>query len=250
MKQWLFVGCLCLTGLGFGSLENVEPLLKTQWAQRGLYAKYTPAHMRLGCWSVAFAQILYHNRINPCGDVKYEGDGYRIDETLDYQFNWDLFAESLKPESPDEVKSEVARYCYYTAITIQKEFVDGEAYKGNSDLRRGGIKKHFQCDTRRYRSDNHSYHEIRDVIFAELTAGRPLLLYVEGKEGLGHAFVIDGVRVHKERIAVHLNCGWEGSDDGWYPFDRPFKTSRGIFDNPNRWVLAIQPEKKEPTGSE
>ncbi|MHC4553272.1 MAG: C10 family peptidase, partial [Planctomycetota bacterium] len=66
--------------------------------------------------------------------------------------------------------------------------------------------------------------------------------------GLGHAFVIDGVRVHKERIAVHLNCGWEGADDGWYIFDKPFKTSRGVFDNPARWILSICPEKQEESG--
>ena len=245
IKRWLIVSSLCLTGLSFGSSENVEPLLKTRWGQRGLYAKYTPNHRRLGCWSVAFAQILYHHRINPSGKVKYEGDGYRIDETLDYLFNWDHFAKSLKPASPNEVQSEVARYCYYTAIAIQKEFVDGKAYKGNSDLRREGIKKYFLCNMKRYRNDKHSDQVIRDVILEELAAGRPLLLYVEGEKGLGHAFAIDGVRAHKERIAVHLNCGWEGSDDGWYLFDRPFKTSLGIFNNPNRWVLAIRPEKKE-----
>ncbi|MHC4552146.1 MAG: C10 family peptidase, partial [Planctomycetota bacterium] len=192
MKKCFMISLLCLTGFSFGNSRNVQPLLKTQWAQRGLYAAYTPGQERLGCWSVAFAQILFFHRINPTGKVEYNGNEYAINETLDYQFMWDYFEKTLKSESSEKSRSEVARYCYYTAIAIQKDFDNGEGYKGNSDLRRQRIKKYFQCNTRRYGNDRNSDRGIREVILTELAAGRPLLLYLEGKKGLGHAFVIDG----------------------------------------------------------
>ena len=34
-------------------------LLKTHWYQDGPFAAFTPNHERVGCWSTAYAQILY-----------------------------------------------------------------------------------------------------------------------------------------------------------------------------------------------
>jgi hypothetical protein len=137
----------------------------------------------------------------------------------------------------------VARYCYYTAIAIGKDFVGEAAYKGNSDARRKGVSDYFDCSTRAYRNYRQGPKAVREAIVSELGQKRPLLLYVEGEGGLGHAFAIDGVRVKGSRFEVHLNCGWEGADDGWYEFEKPIKTSRGLFNHSNRWVLAIRPKQ-------
>lgn len=240
--QYVLVGSFLLSqSVCFGTDDLVKPLLKTHWAQGGPYAQYTPENQRLGCWSVAFAQILHHHRIQPCGKIEYEGDGYKINETLDHEFNWQYFVKSLTTKTPQVVRSEVALYCYYAAIACKKDFKEGKSYLGNSDVRRRGVEEHFRCKTRRYRKMHEGDEVVRDVILSELKEGRPLLLYVEGEEGLCHAFVIDGVKVHKHGLIVHLNCGWNGADDGWYIFSKPFKTSRGVFSRPERWVLQIQP---------
>jgi len=226
--------------------ENVEPLIKTHWGQRGLYAQYTPNKERLGCWSVALSQILYYHKAQPSGGVKYEGKGYRVSETLDYTFKWELFSDSLTPSTPKDKQSEVARYCYYTAIAIGKDFTEEAAYKGNSDYRRKGLTEHYGCATRGYRNYREGAEAVRTAILSELAAKRPLLLYIEG-ENLGHAFVIDGVRTDGDKFEVHLNCGWNGGDNGWFEFEKPINTSHGLFNNPNRWVLAIRPKKENPT---
>jgi hypothetical protein len=54
--------------------------------------------------------------------------------------------------------------------------------------------------------------------------------------------VIDGIRSSGKGFQVHLNFGWEGVGDGWYPFMKVFKTPYGTFDKPDRWVLAIRPK--------
>ncbi len=218
-----------------------EPLIETRWAQRGPYAEFTPNSERLGCWSVAFAQILYYHRLQPSGQVSYDGKGYAVSEDFRRRFEWHLFAESLSGDTPPETRAEVARYCYYTALAIRKDFVKESAYKGNSDVRRAGVEKHFGCATQRYSDDRDGRRGVERVIISELKRKRPLLLYTEGANGLGHAFVIDGARTSDGRLEVHLNCGWAGADDGWYEFWQPFATSRGLFDSPGRWVLAIRP---------
>lgn len=228
-----------------GAADETKPLLATQWGQRGLYAQYAPKQDRLGCWSVALAQILYYHKAQPTGQVSYEGKGYRVSETLSRRFNWGLFANSLTPSTPAAKRSEVARYCYYTAIAIGKDFAGEEAYKGDSDARRKGITEHFGCSTRAFRTYREGAEAVRKAILSELAEQRPLLLYVEGQKGLGHAFAIDGVRTIGNRFEVHLNCGWNGDDDGWYDFEKPLKTSRGVFDKPNRWVLAIRPNAQD-----
>jgi hypothetical protein len=112
---------------------EIQPLLTTQWGQRGLYAKYVPNNERLGCWSVALAQILYYHRVQPAGQVSYEGDGYRVRESLDHRFDWDLFADTVTEATPARKQNEVAKYCYYAAIVIGKDFAGEAAYHGNSD---------------------------------------------------------------------------------------------------------------------
>ena len=248
MKRTTTLLSLGLAGIMFVQVAEADqtgPLLTTHWGQRGGYAQYTPKKERLGCWSVALAQILYYHKVQPSGFVQYEGKGYKVAETLDHQFDWDLFVDRVSRSTPKQKQSEVARYCYYTAIAIGKDFVAEAAYKGNSDVRRKGISDYFGCPTRAYRNYRQGPEAVRKAILSELDQNRPLLLYVEGERGLGHAFVIDGARKAGDRFEVHLNCGWEGKDDGWYEFEKPIKTSRGLFDNSNRWVLAIRPKQEE-----
>ena len=238
---YVFVLCLAINTCGHGAeTKEVLPLVTTKWGMGGLYAQHTPSNAVLGCWSVALAQILYYHKMQPTGKVSYDSAGYTISETLGHPpFDWSKFADSLTDSTPPEVRSEVARYCYYTSIAIGKIFVGG--YKGNSDYRRAGITKYFGCSSQAYSFVG--VEGIRKAIISELSMRRPLLLYMEGnKAGLGHAVVIDGVRIVGENFEVHLNCGWYGHEDGWYEFEKPIKTSRGLFDKPNRWVYAIRPK--------
>jgi len=237
----LLASVVCVTSGLLSAHAEVGPLLSTQWGQRGLYAQHTPKKQRLGCWSTAIAQILYRHELQPTGVVKYAGKGYKINESLDHTFNWNLFSDKLSRTTSRLKQKEVSLYTYYTAIAIGKDFVKDAAYKGNSDVRRSGLTAHFPCKTQRYSSSRSGPQAVREAILSELQEQRPLMLYIEGKKGLGHALVIDGVRERRNKFEVHLNCGWEGKDDGWFEFEKPIKTSRGLFNNPERWVLAIRP---------
>src|SRR5262245_10529370 len=97
-------------------------LLKTQWYQDGPFAQFTPNRVRVGCWSTAYAQILYYHRLKPTGRVTYEcSSGHKIDVNLDqYPFDWNKFAGSVTPATPQETVEQLAQYSFATAAVVRK----------------------------------------------------------------------------------------------------------------------------------
>jgi hypothetical protein len=216
----------------------VAPLLKTTWAQRGDYATFSGGK-RLGCWSLAAAQILFYHRLAPVGTMSYNAGHHTVTFS---SINWNLIVPSLKGNVSKASKKETSRYCFYAAVVMGYNF-ETDKYTGNSDDRRRNLGKYYPVVTQRYRIDNEGreIEPVKATIISELSASRPLFLYVESKSGAGHALVIDGLDTRKGRWLVHLNFGWGGKSDGWYEFLSPFATALGTFDKKGRWVMAIRP---------
>lgn len=56
----------------------------------------------------------------------------------------------------------------------------------------------------------------RDLIFSEIRQGRPVMVKGEHASSSGkHIFIIDGIR----DTLVHINFGWGGKGNGYYPLD-------------------------------
>jgi len=246
-KSYIILGLIFLFIQHIFSEEAaIDPLLKTSWKQRSYYAFYTPDNQRLGCWSVAFAQILFFHKRSPAGQTVYKGKYYDVSADFDEK-PIDLKKIVLKIEaaSSKDSKIETARYLWYCALITGKDFGTGN-YIGNSDIRRERIEKHFNVKTKRIKYPQNSQNDVNQFVLKELKEKRPLLLFIEGKtsgeEGTGHALVIDGVKEKDGIIFVHLNFGWEGVSDGWYDLWKPIISEYGAFDLPDRWVLAISPK--------
>jgi len=217
---------------------EVDELLSTSWHQHGDYKLLTPYnltggyHERLGCWSVALAQILYHQRLQPHGSQKYEGEYYDIAECFSHPFRWNEIRADLEASPNPSVGQiiETALYCYYVSVTVEKDFGTG-SYDLGASGRAKELEEHFSCSTEirlaeaplawptlTYTSD---MIRVEELIRKELDQGCPLMLYTEGvdlsNDSLGHAMVIDGYGESATGdFVVHLNAGLGGSHDGWY----------------------------------
>jgi hypothetical protein len=243
---FLFLNC----GLNnFVSAEplRVDPLLKTSWKQRDMYAVFTPENERLGCWSVAFAQILFYHGLVPTGATSYTGTYYSVEAdfenpSVDLQY----VVSRITPETSAIQAEHTARYLWYAAAASGKDF-GTTRYTGNSDVRRDRIAEYYGISSRRVRRTSHGEEGVIEFIRDELKEGRPLLLHVDGETGDGgstaHALVIDGCRGENQNFEVHLNFGWEGVGDGWYSFFEPYDTEYGNYNDYERWVLRIHPPK-------
>ncbi len=157
-------------------------LLNTTWDQEGEYAKYTPDHWRLGCWSVAIAQILYYHRLQPHGYASYKcSTGYTIKEELNYNFNWNLFVNQLNADIPAKSKDEVAKYIYFGSVVLQKDFgTNTYVEDGNPHW----LDEHYNCINNEYDTFKYSLDEIKSIIIKEIDSKRPVILYLQSLTGL------------------------------------------------------------------
>jgi hypothetical protein len=226
--------------------EKVPYLLKTEWDQSGIYAMHTPTKVRVGCWATAVAQILYYHKLLPQGKVSYQcTEGYKIIENLNsYKFNWDLFVNKINDNTIKESIDQVAKYSYYTAVVMQKDFgIGGHVLKGNNF--KNLLESHFDCKVNEYQFLEGSFlkerNKIVKIIKEELAAARPVAFFFGNQYDWGHAVVIDGYLEKDNHFLVHINQGLGGSGNGIYKLFDPIIPSYG--DMYWRVIMTIKPKK-------
>lgn len=227
-----------------GAATIGEPLLKTHWFQDGPFAQFTPGQERLGCWSTAYAQILFHHRLTPTGLVRYKcSSGYQVDVDLgQYRFDWDKFPASIAPDTSAAGLDQLARYSFATAVVVRKDF-------GTAGYKRllnsvEDLEAHYPVDaeiyvhltpplpfsqadlTAKLRSERINNLVDRSQIVAllatELAAGRPVYFHFGNIVNFGHSTVIDGYRLESDRHLVHINYGArEVEQNKWYDLFAP-----------------------------
>ncbi len=235
-------------------LESTSYLIKASWGQRDRYAKYSPNNERLGCWSVALAQILYFHRLAPAGIVRYRCSkkGYSIRENLsENRFNWELFVDTFDDKTSAASENEVAKYIYYTSVVIQKDFGTGSYVLKKHSKRADAIAQHYGCVTKLYDNRKYSLTQLKRVIKEEIDARRPLMLHLRSLSKVSsdkdyHAVAVDGHDMREGKLWVHINMGHKGSDDGWYDFAGPVLKYN---DNNYRKLITIKPKRSNNNGS-
>jgi hypothetical protein len=189
-----------MLALSSGSILSAETgnrhLLTTQWYQDGPFAQFTPHHERVGCWSTAYAQILYYHRLKPTGRVSYDcSSGQKININLDeYRFDWNQFADIVTAATPKGTVEQMAQFSYATAVVVHKDFGTDRYRRLLSSV--ADLEAHFPVDAEIYvylkdnppislaeltaktRSENISNvvnkAQIVTLLTTELDAGRPV----------------------------------------------------------------------------
>ena len=239
----------------------IGPLLETKWGQRGEYARFAPQkktgsndRFRLGCWSTALAQILYYHRLKPFGTVRYitsrsctDNKFCKIYQPLqDDDFDWKEFVDEIGRNTPENKREEVARYCYYTAVVVEKDFGTG-SYKLTHSKRANAVSTHYNTIAHLYSTEENkdSLGEIKQIICEEIINARPLMMHMrsvkKGEERAYHAVVVDGAGYIGQRFIIHINMGLMGRNNGWYDFDHIDKTYN---DDNYRKIITIKPLKR------
>ena len=261
-------------------INSVGPLLATQWGMWEPHNNYAPLYTattvpanrrnrlgkpaRLGCLSVAMAQIAYHHGLVPIGqqsyDCKFDGNTvYRISETfLPFSIGqWRQIAAKAVGAS-DERIAQTARFCYYAALVVRKNFGDGDgAYVGSFFETRQEIREHYGATVSRGTaaeadelgwSDETTCASVEQLIRYELNAGRPVLFFAHDPRESGvrgpfpHWMVIDGYGEKKGKVSdfcVHINFGF-GNDGGWFALWKDIEFA-GVKFSKSRNFISIWP---------
>ena len=219
----------------------IGPYLSTTWHQTGDYAMFAPDGNRVGCWSTAIGQILYHHRSRPYGQVSFttNTNNYVINENMSsYTFDWNLFVNVIDAGTFQDSKEEVARYLYYTSIVLQKDFGTGSYCLGHTD-RVANLQNHYACVTAYYSSNSYTMDQLKSLVKTELLSGYPVMMHIHSNADVYHAVAVDGYKiVGKKTLSVHINQGHGGSEDGWYDFDAPIA---GYDDTAYKRIVTIRP---------
>lgn len=265
--------------------EPVEPLIKTRWSQREPYYNECPLYEGddpeyngkicvTGCVATALAQVMrYYEwpKTVPDGLPDYETytqyngtrKAWHIDALPPVKFDWANMLDDYNRTNPDTNENEqlgndtqrsavatLMRYCGQAIKTMYSPAASGGMiikcirafiqYFGYSDAEIIN-RVYFDID------------EWEDIIYDEVSNGRPVIYGGYFGPSSGHAFICDG---YDGNGLFHINWGWEGSGDGYYslsvlnPYDNISTGSGNIGFSINQTaVVHINPtEKMESMG--
>lgn len=209
---------------------KVEELMDTQWGQGAPYNNMTPTytinnqetHFVTGCVATAMAQIMYYHRWPEKGKGSRSyffnsEDGIRTRANANFgatTYEWNkMLPQYGRGNYTDEEAMAVATIMYHCGVAVKMSYTKDGSGAYTSDARQSlGDYFFYHENLHFYRRDYFPVDEWMDIIFTELTDGKPILYGAQRKDG-GHEFVLDG---YDESEKVHVNWGWDGSQNGYF----------------------------------
>jgi len=242
--------------------KAIEPLMTSKWNQSAPYNDLAPLYNNTGgksvtgCVATAMAQIMYYHKHPTMGSGSHSylwvcTEPVGKSATLSANFGattyqWDKMLDSYRSGSTTEQENAVATLMYHCGVSIDMGY--GSSSGAFTEKVPVALKDYFGYDANYQRIQKVMYpaDSLNSIIYAELNAGRPVLVSGHNDEG-GHAFVADGC---DKKSYFHINWGWGGSNDGYYLLTalNPGK-SQGIggttqgYNKGTTFFIGLQPAK-------
>lgn len=211
-------------------IGGVAPLIKTKWAQNGVYQQSCPIMSNgeralVGCVAVAVGQVVAY--------LAPPHISYDWDRLVNIGNKDDVYAESASAED----KELVADFLRYIADGVQTNY--GATASGST------IQKIINFYTNEILLPNIATHNDNGQLYFQqqmkerLDFHLPINMCATFNEGK-HAFIIDGYMVQRRyvnltmsilRNVFHINWGWNGRGDGYYAFPNLNTSDRTEYDS-------------------
>ena len=202
----------------------VPNLLKTEWDQDPLYNNFCPYDNTAGeltvtgCVATAMAQIMkyWDYPTSGTGSHSYTLPTYGL-QSANYgstTYNWENMPTYLSSSSTTEQINEVARLMYHCGVSVN--MVYGLSVNGGSSASTqmvgNALINYFKYSSGITYKEKSSYSDAnwKNLVKAELNAGRPLQYRGSGSTGGGHSFVCCG---YDSDDKFYFNWGWSGRND-------------------------------------
>ncbi len=212
-----------------GVKDHVDELLTTRWDQDDPYNRKCPKYKRnnisytypTGCVATAMAQIMKYYGLPTVGkgfhQYSFKPEGSATFNTLTAYFDttnymWDdMIDDYSKASFTAEQADAVATIMYHCGVAVEMQYNEDGSGAFSADAA-AAMREYFGYDTRHYIRDVMPTDEWMDIVYGELSEGRPILYGGQSTSG-GHAFVLDG---YDSDGLVHVNWGWSGSGNGFF----------------------------------
>ncbi|GEM_PF-5570893 len=212
---------------GLQSVEQYGPYLETQWDQCNPYnldcpfdPDYWPGYgtnAPTGCTPAAYAQVLYYHRwpLYGHGLHSYTDNEGSITNahSADFSdpFDWSVMQTNYNPWLDEqEGDTAVADLMYRLGVAADADYESGGT--GSSIQTLGErIHEYLYFEQPVYTNDQAA---LLTALDADLQNGYPAVVAIPG-----HAIVADGLLDDNGDISYHINYGWGGYNNGWWPAD-------------------------------
>jgi hypothetical protein len=219
---------LAMTTMAEAEDELYGPFLETTWNQNNPYnllcpddpagSQYYDYRVAVGCVPTAFAQVLAFHRwpVHGSGTRTYIDDSGSItgmhSAVFSDSYDWDLMQDEYNAWDTDvePAMEAVAELMFELGVACEANYESGGTGASPWKLaERLADYFYFEsCET------HASESELIAPLEADLRAGFPCTVSIPG-----HSIVADGLMVDAGVTTYHINYGWGGSNNGWWPAD-------------------------------
>ena len=221
------------TRAGSHATTAIGPLITTKWNQRKPYNLYCPLvdqgyNVVTGCVATAMAQVMYYTE-NKAGNATTtttkdipsynwtcNGTTYTLGPIqAGSVINWSKMKNEYSSSDTDEHATAVATLMKYCGYSVKMSY--GSTSNAYINDVADALKSYFgYSETTQYKSrSQYSYANWTDLIYNELSQGRPVLYGGQAVDN-GHAFVCNGYKYENDTDLFYINWGWGGVSDGYF----------------------------------
>jgi len=203
------------------------PLLRTTWSQRWPYYNQCPLYYNgrrcvVGCVATAMAQVMrfwQHPLQGTQSHCYLWNNGAELIELCaDFgltRYDWLLMPERANTSNPPAWHDAVATLCYQCGVAVNMHYSPSSsgAVLTSPEFEQyfGYMPNVFEiCRKSSMYHQQYPDDQWYDQLKSQIIAGRPVI-YSWGS----HMFVADGY--DDPMLGLHLNLGWGGASNGWYP---------------------------------
>lgn len=208
-----------------------------------------------GCVATAMAQIMRywkHPRVGT-GEATYtSSSGAATYVFSQHPFDWDNMLEQYtysvtgNPKYNATEATAVANLMLACGASVNMNY-SSEASGSYIQYSYNALRTYFGYseNMKYYESDSPNWEDWTENLQEQFDKGLPVLYAGTATSG-GHAFVLDGYKIEPtstggKRTMFHVNWGWSGHYNGWYPL-RGLKPDKDNYSNlQQRVVLDIRP---------
>lgn len=218
--------------VGTHSITTIGPLLTTTWDQGSPYNASCPPDNNdkkyvTGCVATAMAQIMKYHQWPQ--EAAQPISSYNLPSKT---FDWANMKNSYTENYTDAQKTAVADLMLYCGRSVNMDYGFSSSGAITRDVVSALTTYFGYSTTTKYVSRSYySYANWTDLIYHELSQGRPVL-YGGQSTTNGHAFVCDGYKYESNTDLFHINWGWGGRSDGFFVLSVLNPKQQGIGGNP------------------
>ena len=241
--------------------RSVNALVQTRWNQGSPYNTLCPYDTDendrtvTGCVATAMAQIMKYWNYPTQGNGSQTYTSSYGELTANFgstTYDWNNMVNSYTNSATQAQKDAVATLMYHCGVAVQMSY--GVSRTGGS----GAVTVGPSNGTAEYAMENfflykntlngcyrsnYSETEWKNMLIADLDAGRPVI-YTGRGDGGGHCFICDGYNNNNQ---FHFNWGWGGYCDGFYainsmePGTGGIGSGNGTYNESQSAIFGIEP---------